>query len=205
MRACARKLKNRSSRDAQQFFKRYCRRCHHRCYWPHCRPRCRMAGLFAGITRTRYQSGCPRPGITITPVLTNMNIFMYGETCDTIVVGRSVWHDFRKISDDHFILTKDISYSRHKIRLQYWLNDFHAKLYFLLDLTYRTVPLTVRTEMLQYLNGSQFLQGEIFSINTNEINQMTFLSIQILIISEIYLQMRIFYSIKYANVGKNYI
>lgn len=30
MRACARKLKNRSPRGARQFFKRYCRRCHRR-------------------------------------------------------------------------------------------------------------------------------------------------------------------------------
>lgn len=62
MRACARKLKNRSPRSARQFFKRYCRRCHRRRYWPRCRSRCRTTGLFAGITRTRYQSDVPALG-----------------------------------------------------------------------------------------------------------------------------------------------
>lgn len=62
MRACARKLKNRSPRGARQFFKRYCRRCHRHRYWPRCRSRCRTTDLFAGITRTRYQSDVPALG-----------------------------------------------------------------------------------------------------------------------------------------------
>lgn len=117
MRARAGKLKNRS--PPRQFFKRSCRRCHRRCYWPRCRSRLSyLILLFAGITRTRYQSGVPAPG----PVHRDSPGFDEYEYIIFTCLAERAQHDspytcelyvFKETSDNRYLL--ELLYTAHKL------------------------------------------------------------------------------------------